>query len=212
MADRRNSGYARKANDLYCTPAWVTEELLRHVRLGPLVWEPACGNGHMADVLGGTGGHIVIASDVEPGIEKAWKWDFLTVEPIQWTHGYPSAIVTNPPFSLSQEFADTAIKRMMAVRGQVCLLLPADWDHAASRSHLFTNGIFARKIVLTKRIRWFAGTADDRGKQPMGNHAWFVWDWRHYGPPALSYMLPSIETAARKPRKPRQERELLLAA
>lgn len=203
MADRRNSGYARKERDLYCTPAWVTEELLKHVRLNPVIWEPTCGEGHMERVLAAEG-YRVLGSDIEPGLGSSGEAvDFLG--PSAWVTDMLSAgaIVTNPPFKQSQRFAELAIERMKRCSGQVCLLLPTDWDHAASRSHLFTNGIFARKIVLTRRISWFKGTAEDKGKQPMGNHAWFVWDWRHYGPPALSYMLPSIEKAARKHRKPR---------
>jgi len=36
------------------------------------------------------------------------------------------------------------------------MLLRTDFDHAASRRHLFVDcAMFAKKVVLTKRIRWF---------------------------------------------------------
>ena len=45
------SRYEREGRDFYATPSWVTEALLRHVRLRGQVWEPCCGDGAMSTVL-----------------------------------------------------------------------------------------------------------------------------------------------------------------
>jgi hypothetical protein len=66
----------------------------------------------------------------------------------------------------------------------VAMLLRTDYDHAATRQHLFGGcGQFAKKVVLTKCIVWFDGP----GAAPSFNHAWYVWDWRHVGAPTLAY-------------------------
>ena len=61
------------------------------------------------------------------------------------------------------------------------MLLRTDFDHAASRAHLFA--MFAKKVVLTKRIRWF----EDSNGSPSFNHCWMIWDRQHRGPPTLAY-------------------------
>jgi hypothetical protein len=82
------------------TPPWATRALIEHVfvhlaRRGHCkfqkVWEPACGEGHIAEVLGEYFQHVY-ASDLHP-----WGYgdigDFLTehLEEFDW-------IITNPPF------------------------------------------------------------------------------------------------------------------
>ena len=64
------------------------------------------------------------------------------------------------------------------------MLLRTDFDHAKTRQHLFANcEAFAKKLVLTRRIKWF----EDGGSSPSFNHAWFIWDWQHEGPPTMAY-------------------------
>jgi hypothetical protein len=66
--------------------------------------------------------------------------------------------------------------------GKVAMLLRTDYDHAKGRQHLFGEcPIFAKKLVLTRRIVWFDGP------NAAFNHAWYIWDWKHVGPPVLAY-------------------------
>ena len=66
----------------------------------------------------------------------------------------------------------------------VAMLLRTDFDHAASRAHLFADcATFAKKVVLTKRIRWFEGSKGS----PSFNHCWMIWDREHRGPATLAY-------------------------
>ena len=43
--------------------------------------------------------------------------------------------------------------------------------------------MFAKKAVLTKRIRWF----EDSNGSPSFNHCWMIWDRQHLGEPTLAY-------------------------
>lgn len=166
---QRDSGYARKERDAYETPEWVTLALVEHIEYGHL-WEPAAGGGKMVRALE-TSEFAVAASDIETGT------DFLKTDHMM---NGSDAIVTNPPYELAQEF----IEHALALRAkQVAMLLRTDFDHAKTRRHLFSDPRFAKKIVLTRRIKWF----EDSKGQPSFNHAWFIWDWKHSGPPILSY-------------------------
>jgi hypothetical protein len=73
---QRNLGYERQDQEFYPTPAWVTEALLRRVRLPKGVWEPCCGDGAMAQVLEALG-HPVVGTDlVDRGYGETGR-DFL---------------------------------------------------------------------------------------------------------------------------------------
>ena len=170
---QRHSEYARQERDLYETPEWVTIALAPHVPSNScVVWEPAAGGGKMVNALLKIG-FDVTASDIADGR------DFLTQpapKPFR-------AIITNPPYELAAEFIHRAIM-MIPVRGFVAMLLRTDFDHAKTRRDLFgDHPYFSKKVVLTKRIKWF----EDSKGQPSFNHAWFIWDFQHKGPPVLAY-------------------------
>ena len=100
------------------------------------------------------------------------------------TLSVPDAIVTNPPYALARLFIECALERMQPNNGMVAMLLRTDYDHAATRQHLFGEcPAFAKKLVLTKRIVWFEGPK----AAPSFNHAWYIWDHRHKGEPVLAY-------------------------
>lgn len=184
---QRISGYERKERDLYETPEWVTEALIPHLPWRPRnVWEPACGTGKMAAVLQEYMG--VWRSDIEDRGIHVIQGDFLC--PV-WRLGHDyQGIITNPPYEkeLAAAFCQRALERTESVGGLVAMLLRTDFDHAKSRSHIFRDcPAFAKKLVLTKRIVWFEPAPGEKGKSPSFNHAWFIWDWRHEGPPTIGY-------------------------
>jgi hypothetical protein len=74
---QRFSEYARRERDDYPTPNWVTETVIPHLKVlgGNTIWEPAAGDGGMADALAGAGFRVV-STDLKNGIDflndKTW--------------------------------------------------------------------------------------------------------------------------------------------
>ncbi len=169
---QRDSGYERKERDLYETPEWVTLALVPHLPRGEwAVWEPACGGGKMIPPLRERG-YSVTATDIEDGT------DFLLCPMPSYCH----AIITNPPYAIADEFVERALAHQQAKF--IAFLLRTDFDHAKTRRCYFADcGIFAKKVVLTRRIKWF----EDSAGSPSFNHAWFIWSRRHQGAPTLAY-------------------------
>ena len=171
---QRKSGYERRPGDSYQTPEWCTEALIPHLSNLPdkIIWEPAAGDGQMARVLK-RHAKEVIATDINTGT------DFLT------HRGFAcDGILSNPPYSLAQEFIEHALHLTKPNGGFAAMLLRCDFDHAASRRGLFQAcPAYSKKLVLTKRIRWIEGSTGS----PSFNHAWFVWDHKHSGPPTICY-------------------------
>lgn len=89
----------RHADDWYRTPPVATQALVDAVDLSGTTWEPACGDGIMAEVLRGHGREVV-ATDLHDRGYGTGGIDFLTHEPdFEFDH-----VVTNPPFTHALEF------------------------------------------------------------------------------------------------------------
>jgi hypothetical protein len=144
----------RQGRDFFQTPRYATELLLDFIP-GDMnaVWECAAGNGMMSRVFSANGFTVVstdlVASD---GIEKC---NFLLDEhPERCVRGL-DIIVTNPPFSLKQDF----YRRCMAVGKPFALLIPADysgWNIDAVWKH------GCEKIIPTRRIDFLTPNTIDR--------------------------------------------------
>ena len=82
----------------------------------------------------------------------------------------------------------------VARAGKVAMLLPLGFDAAKGRRRFFADHpAFARKLILTNRIRW--ANLPQKKAGPSANHFWGIWDWRHVGPPTLHWL-----TDEKKPR------------
>lgn len=180
---QRHSEYELVPGDCYFTPAWVTEALLSVEEFSDPIWEPAPGDGHMVRALT-SGGYSVAPSHM----------DFLSTS---HRNCNAKSIVTNPPYSqgLAEKFVRHAINLMLvggditdrSESGKVAMLLPHAWDTAKGRRDIFEeHPAFKAKHTLTRRIRW--ENLEQKANGPSSNHAWFVWDWKHSGPPTLGYL------------------------
>lgn len=188
------SGYARRPRDAYFTPSWVTQCLVKAVELVPypqrrnqVVWEPACGDGAIAEVLRHAG-YEVCASDIAD-----YGYNFGTAGVDFFAATTPGndyqlgAIVTNPPFDLALPFIRRALE-LTAPRdgwlgGKVAILQRHEFDAPASHHPLFRHP-FKAKLVLPRRPKW----SDDDKASPRFPFAWFLWDWRHSGDPVLRFL------------------------
>ena len=181
-----NSGFERVDGDRYYTEAWVTRALLDAIKFRGTIWEPACGRGDMADVLTDYGYKVMI-SDIagdSQGCKHAAKADFLT-------HSSPGdelfSIVTNPPYTLAEEFVRHALKLTERRGGMVAMLFRNEYDCAATRRDLFEREAFAAKLVLTKRPKWLDALAQ-HSASPRHNFSWYVWDHDHSGPAHIQWI------------------------
>lgn len=222
------AGHQRSAHDAYFTEPWVTRALLQAVDfhlpdlphpVSETIWEPACGDGGMADVLA-MAGYRVIASDIAAWGYGAQGMDFLDAS--AWrgardpapTLPIPScaAIVTNPPFDQAVEFVLRALELTREARGKVAILQRHEWDAASEREGLFeiTGGC---KYLLPRRPYWIIPPAamgvcpeaarlaaipinPKTGKpdSPRFAFSWYVFDWRA-APPWIRRRLPDPDAA-----------------
>lgn len=172
--------WQRKPADLYPTPVDGTESLIPVLKAmkrpdgTPIktIWEPACGDGRLARVLEWHG-FEVIATDLReyPGYGHGGL-DFLTETPQdKWGWRLPEidAIVTNPPFSLAEEF----IRRAHLFTPNVAMLLKQTFWNVGGRSRgLWFDHMPDMELKLTWRLAFLAS---ERGNSPLMDCMWNVW-------------------------------------
>lgn len=171
-----------KGLDFFPTPPWATRAFLHEVldlpgfqHIAPLagqsVREPACGEGHMARVLGEVF-RTVSASDVH---DYGWGHDvasYVGQGPDVLPADAPDWIITNPPFNLALEFAERALGE---ARHGVALLLRTSWMEGGERyNRLFRDRPPSLICPYCERVPMVAGRYNpDAGTTTA--YAWFVW-------------------------------------
>jgi hypothetical protein len=185
---KHENGYTRVERDAYQTrQAYVVRSLAEHVVVEGLdIWECAAGEQFMARTLEACGARV-FTSDVEPYPGLDATFDFLTPELPPGLHSF-DGIVTNPAWGkgnkLAEKFIAAGLARITKYGGFFALLLPADFDSAVTRLHLFNDPRFLCRISLTTRPIWFFRTDGER-EAPKENCCWYLWHrpvLRHPGP------------------------------
>lgn len=152
--------------DFFPTPAWATHALIDNESFCGDIWESACGNGAMSEVLEQTG-QQVISSDLfdrgygDPGI------DFLE------SKRRTANIVTNPPYNAAEGFVRSGLKS--ADRKFALLLRLAFLEGANRKRTIFTDAPPSRVWVFSERITFYPAGAVQKGTGTTA-YAWFVWD------------------------------------
>ena len=139
--------------DDFQTPKEALDPLLPYLKKDWLIWECACGKGNLYTGLNNKGFNV-IATDILQGV------DFLTYAPDKF-----DCIITNPPFSIKQEF----LKRCYELGKPFALLLPLTTFETLKRQRLFKKyGL--QVIFFDKRINF---------ETPSGNGSgsWFATAW-----------------------------------
>lgn len=199
MAMVAGVGLATKAErglEFYRTPIEATRALIaiEGARLPWSIWEPACGDGAIAEPLRATGRQVAVSDIAERGYGGVA--DFLT-EHFKASL-FTTAIVTNPPFSLAQEFVDKSFS--FPSIHYCALLLRLSFLESQKRKEWFQANPPARVHVSSRRLPMMHRDGWDGNKAGSAvAHAWFIWlrgydgppqlrwfDWREFSAPALA--------------------------
>jgi hypothetical protein len=109
----------RAAYEFYPTPPEATLALLSAETFDGTIWEPACGEGHIAKVLANAGYQVTSTDLVDYGFGEPNR-DFLAERKPLAKH-----IITNPPYGrgLADAFAKHAIQLTRETCGTVAMLM-----------------------------------------------------------------------------------------
>jgi hypothetical protein len=170
-------------NDFYPTPKWATYALMDNERFTGGIWEPACGDGAMSEVLKQSDNAVVSSDMYDRGYGEIGH-DF-----IGSLRRHPN-IITNPPYNSAERFVATALKQ---ADHKFALLLRLAFLEGANRANtIFSKNPPSRVWIFSERITFYMKGAVAAGSGTTA-YAWFVWDKAHMGAPELAWLKPGYK-------------------
>jgi hypothetical protein len=152
--------------DFFPTPPWATYALIENEKFRGDVWESACGDGAMSQVIEMSGSRVISSDLYDRGYGESGV-DFLAP-----TRKSPN-IVTNPPFNAAEGFVQSGLK--FAEQKFALLLRLAFLEGANRQRSIFTKSPPSRVWVFSERITFYPAGAVQKGSGTTA-YAWFVWD------------------------------------
>ena len=122
----------REENDFYATDPIAAEWLIKIENLSHNIYEPACGQGHLAKVFEAHGFNVKATDLIDRGYGQG-KIDFFLQNDI-----FDGDIVTNPPYKYAQEFIEHALS-IIPEGHKVCMFLKVQFLEGKARRELFKN-------------------------------------------------------------------------
>jgi hypothetical protein len=172
----------RSWHDYYATDPAATEMLLDMESFAPLVWEPACGEGHISKVLERRGYRTVSTDLVYRGYGCPEPVDFMRFA----ADDFDGDIVTNPPYSISLEFVAKALELLRPGR-KAAMFLRLLFLEGQARGKFYR--LAPPKTVYVSRSRLLCarnGDFQDSASKAVA-FAWFVWEKGFMGDPAIKW-------------------------
>jgi hypothetical protein len=166
--------------DFYPTPKWATYALIDNEQFRGDIWECACGDGSMSEVLGETGNQVTSSDLYDRGFGDIGV-DFLH------TSRRAKNIITNPPYNSAEGFVAAGLKQ---ADNKFALLLRLAFLEGANRARtIFHVHPPSRVWVFSERITFYMKGVAATGSGTTA-YAWFVWDQHHKGPTELAWFKP----------------------
>jgi len=164
----------REENDFYATDPKAVELLLDLEDFSNgVIWECACGEGHLSKAIINKGLKCYSSDLIDRGFEKADVIDFLNYDS-DWFGN----IITNPPYKYASEFIE---KSMNIIHNgfKVAMFLKIQFLEGKARKKLFTK-YPPKKIYVSSSRLLCAKNADFDGMKAGGGsavaYAWFIWE------------------------------------
>lgn len=177
----------REPNDYYATEPKAVELLLEQEKFCPYVWECACGEGHISEVLKAHDYKVKSSDIIDRGYEGTQIIDFLELKRDDTDRDYSRDIITNPPYKYAKDFVEKALEISMN-NTKVAMLLKVTFLEGQARRKLFEKYPPKTVYVFSSRVKC-AKNGDFKG---IGSsavaYAWFIWQKGFKGDPIIKWI------------------------
>lgn len=178
----------RADHDFYATEPKAVEMLLELEKFGKLIWEPACGKGHISQVLIDNGHRVVSSDIVDRGYSNTLIIDFLAGN-LRTDVPAKCDIITNPPYKYAKEFIEKALSVVEDGR-KVAMFLKLTFLESKKRRTLFEKHPPKVIYVSSSRLHCARNGNFETYKKGGGDaiaYAWFVWEKGFKGDPIVRW-------------------------
>ena len=170
----------REIFDFYATEPKATVLLLKKENFNHNILEPACGQGHMSEVIKKYGYNVVSSDLINRGygIQK----DFFSYN--MWN----GDIITNPPYKIALSFLKHALS-IINENSKVALFLRLLFLEGIERGKFFKE-YPPRKIYVSSARLNCAKNGDfaKYNRQTAMAFAWFIWEKGYKGKPVVDWI------------------------
>lgn len=179
----------RVDEDYYATPYNSTEALFNNVKFEGKFLEPCVGGGHISEIIKKYyPNNEVIGYDlVDRGYPDTIVSDYLTND---FGEDKYDSIITNPPYSLAQEFLEKSMS-IINKKGKIAMFLKIQFLEGVARKEMFNKYPPKYVYVFTKRQNPLrnGSPVDENGKAWASTmcFAWFVWEEEFIGEPTIRW-------------------------
>ncbi len=168
----------REQNDYYATEPKALELLLDLENFSPYVWECACGEGHLSEVLKNRGYKVKSSDLVDRGYNDTEVMDFLKVSKEDIKNDVSRDIITNPPYKYAKDFVEHALDISMDST-KIAMFLKVQFLEGKARRALFDK--HPPKVIYVASSRLLCAKNGEFEKMRQGGgsavaYAWFIWE------------------------------------
>lgn len=177
----------RQNEDYYATGPKAVELLLEQETFSPYVWECACGEGHMSEVLKKHGYKVKSTDIIDRGYAGTEIQDFLTTIKEDIESDFPRDIITNPPYKFAQKFVEHALDISMDST-KVAMFLKLTFLESKARKKLFEK--YPPKVVYvsSSRLQCAKNGDFDTYVDSAVAYAWYVWEKGYKGDTIIKWI------------------------
>lgn len=170
----------RQKEDYYATDPQAMVLLLNLEQFNKDVWECACGELHLSNVLA-ENGYNVRNSDI---IDRAGTevLDFLSDGVTSW-HG---DIITNPPYKYAQQFVEKALS-IIPEGNKVAMFLKLQFLEGKKRKKMFEQNPPKIVYVSSSRLNCAKNGEFNKYESSAIAYAWFIWEKGYKGDTVIKW-------------------------
>jgi hypothetical protein len=169
-----HSDNERQREDYYATEPKAVEELLKIETFCDSILEPACGEGHISEVLKRNGYHVVSRDLVDRGYGDVAN--FLSIDNMLWD----GDVITNPPYRYAQEFVEKALQIVPKGR-KIAMFLRLQFLEGKKRKELFMRTPPKTVWVSSSRLKCAINGDFAQAGSSAAAYAWFIWEKGYRG-------------------------------
>ena len=172
----------REENDYYATNPKAMYKLLEHETFNDNIWEPACGEGNLSEVLKEQGYKVFSTDLIDRGYQEK-QMDFL-----KESYQFNGDIITNPPFKYANEFIIKALASIPEGNKVAMFLKLTSLSGKKRYKEIYSNYPPSKVYVFTGRITCSKNNEHKSFTGGAMDFAWFVWEKGKYGPTYLKWI------------------------
>lgn len=173
----------REKHDYYATEPKAMELLLSEEEFAQVIWECACGEGHLSRVLEKNGFEVISTDLIYRGYGDPEPMNFLE----ESFDDFEGDIITNPPYKFALQFVQRALDSIKPGR-KVAMFLKLQFLEGKARKEFFLE--HPPKIIYVSSSRLLCAKNGEFEKYPSRAvaYAWFVWEKGFKGDPIIKWI------------------------